>query len=168
MVRTVTRVPRTVGSPPLIFSSHTINAAQSSLTRLDPPKAVGWTRLGTPWYSFASIPCGRRAKGVTICYTPANLRLVLGFQEALIGALSSRVTVSDTLVTKIMLGVFGCVPAFDTNFCTGFGVSTFNERALGLVAQYYADNQAIIDRYRVRRWTSPPASHHGSTTPGPK
>ena len=83
------------------------------------------------------------------CYTPANLRLVFGFREAISDALGSRVTVSDTLVTKIMLGVFGCVPAFDTNFCTGFGVSTFNERALGLVAQYYADNQAIIDRYRV-------------------
>ena len=32
---------------------------------------------------------------------------------------------TDTLVTKIMLGVFGSVPAFDTNFKTGFGVYAF-------------------------------------------
>ena len=31
---------------------------------------------------------------------------------------------SDTLVTKVMLGVFGCVPAFDTYFTTGFRAST--------------------------------------------
>lgn len=34
---------------------------------------------------------------------------------------------TDTLVTKIMLGVFGSVPAFDTNFKTGFGVYAFGE-----------------------------------------
>jgi len=32
---------------------------------------------------------------------------------------------SDILVTKVMLGVFGCVPAFDTYFKKGFGVSNF-------------------------------------------
>src|SRR6266487_6959801 len=37
---------------------------------------------------------------------------------------------SDIPVTKIMLGVFGCVPAFDTYFKKGFGVWTFEKQAL--------------------------------------
>jgi hypothetical protein len=37
---------------------------------------------------------------------------------------------SDTLVTKTMLGTFGCVPAFDSYFRRGFGVHTFNRTAL--------------------------------------
>src|SRR5688572_2023526 len=37
---------------------------------------------------------------------------------------------SDILITKIMLGVFGCVPAFDGNFKVGFGASTFGPKAL--------------------------------------
>jgi hypothetical protein len=31
---------------------------------------------------------------------------------------------SDTLVTKIMLGVFGCVPALDSYFVRGFGIGS--------------------------------------------
>lgn len=55
---------------------------------------------------------------------------------------------SDTMVTKIMLGVFGCVPAFDTNFKGGFGVSTFSRSALQQVAEFYHSNAATIERYR--------------------
>lgn len=40
------------------------------------------------------------------------------------------VEASDMLVTKVMLGVFGCVPAFDTYFKKGFGVSTFSKGSL--------------------------------------
>lgn len=38
---------------------------------------------------------------------------------------------TTTLVTKAMLGVFGCVPAFDSYFTTGFGSGMFGERSLG-------------------------------------
>ena len=56
---------------------------------------------------------------------------------------------SDILVTKIMLGTFGCVPAFDTYFKKGFGVS--NVRAQGTqkgwrVLDAYV---AVIERNRV-------------------
>ena len=40
------------------------------------------------------------------------------------------VTASDILVTKTMLGVFGCVPAFDRFFVDGFGASTLCRKAL--------------------------------------
>jgi hypothetical protein len=39
----------------------------------------------------------------------------------------SRVNASDTLVTKTMQGVFGCVPAFDRYFRIGFGCQTLTK-----------------------------------------
>jgi hypothetical protein len=56
---------------------------------------------------------------------------------------------SDILVTKIMLGVYGCVPAFDTYFKRGFGVWTFGPKALTRVARFYADNAEVIEHHRV-------------------
>jgi hypothetical protein len=55
---------------------------------------------------------------------------------------------SDTLVTKIMLGVFGCVPAFDTYFKKGFDVSTFGPSALRKVGEFYSAHTDLIERHR--------------------
>jgi hypothetical protein len=55
---------------------------------------------------------------------------------------------SGTLTSKIMLGVFGCVPAFDRFFCEGFGVSGFRRSALQEVRDYYILHSAEIERYR--------------------
>ena len=60
---------------------------------------------------------------------------------------------SDILVTKIMLGTFGCVPAFDTYFKKGFGVSTFGSRALRKVGEFYKANAEVIERNQERRNT---------------
>jgi hypothetical protein len=57
---------------------------------------------------------------------------------------------SDILVTKIMLGTFGCVPAFDTYFKKGFGVSTFGRKALKKVGEFYNANAEVIERNRVQ------------------
>lgn len=57
---------------------------------------------------------------------------------------------SDILVTKIMLGTFGCVPAFDTYFKKGFGVSTFGSKALRKVGEFYRANAEVIERNRVQ------------------
>ena len=57
---------------------------------------------------------------------------------------------SNTLVTKIMLGTFGCVPAFDTYFKKGLGVATFGSKALRRVGEFYNANAEIIERNRVQ------------------
>jgi hypothetical protein len=57
---------------------------------------------------------------------------------------------SDTLVTKVMLGVFGNVPAFDTNFRRGCGVTTFGPKALQKIQAFYKANAGVIDKHRVR------------------
>lgn len=56
---------------------------------------------------------------------------------------------TDTPVTKIMLGVFGCVPAFDTYFKKSFGTWKFNDAALGMIARFYEENAEVIERHRV-------------------
>lgn len=55
---------------------------------------------------------------------------------------------SDTLTSKIMLGVFGCVPAFDRYFRKGFHVSSFSRSALLEVHDYYSTHKKIIEKYR--------------------
>jgi len=50
----------------------------------------------------------------------------------------------DTLVTKIMLGVFGNVPAFDTYFKIGSGLKTFDEHSLGKIKNFYDDHKNKI------------------------
>jgi hypothetical protein len=56
---------------------------------------------------------------------------------------------SDILITKTMLGVFGCVPAFDYYFRTGFGCSTFCANALMRIGTFYREHQAAIDAAAV-------------------
>jgi hypothetical protein len=56
---------------------------------------------------------------------------------------------SDTLVTKIMLGVFGSVPAFDTNFRRAFGTAFLSASSLVRIGRFYRNYADIIERYRV-------------------
>jgi hypothetical protein len=65
---------------------------------------------------------------------------------------ASEVDASDTLVTKTMLGVFGCVPAFDLNFRRGFHCQTLCKRALRRIGEFYEDNRAEIDAVQVPTW----------------
>ena len=57
-------------------------------------------------------------------YTDADCELLLETRDRLRSAFPEGA--SNTLVTKIMLGVFGSVPAFDTFFKKGFHVSALN------------------------------------------
>ena len=80
------------------------------------------------------------------CYTETNIHRLLDVASHLRQANSGM---SDILVTKIMLGVFGNVPAFDTNFKRGCQVATFGPKALRKIGAFYQDHSAIIDAFRV-------------------
>lgn len=56
---------------------------------------------------------------------------------------------SDTLVTKIMLGVFGSIPAYDAYFRSGFGSYRLDENSLMRVGRFYRANSEVIERHRV-------------------
>ena len=69
-----------------------------------------------------------------------------------------------TLVTKILLGVFGCVPAFDTRFTDtmrAYGhrrgwqcrFRSFNADALECISVFYAEHKKVIDRWAQKTRT---------------
>jgi hypothetical protein len=62
-------------------------------------------------------------------YGEENVAVLLEFAEELRASLTDCCEASNTLVTKMMLGTFGNVPAFDTNVRTALG-------ALGSTASF--------------------------------
>lgn len=76
----------------------------------------------------------------------ADISLLLECTKMISDSLGSG-SVSDTLTTKIMLGVFGNVPAFDTQFKRGFHVGVLNEKALERIFRFYLVHRATIDAY---------------------
>jgi len=78
-----------------------------------------------------------------------NIQSLLEFKTEIVSLLEDKKP-TDVLVTKIMLGVFGNVPAFDTNFRKGFkahGCCTFGKESLKAIVDFYRDNSQIIDDY---------------------
>ena len=81
-------------------------------------------------------------------YDARSVDLVLSAAASLRRAVAPD-PVTDTLATKILLGVFACVPAFDANFRAGFGTATFSRGSLARVAGFYRQNRDLVDAYRV-------------------
>lgn len=76
-------------------------------------------------------------------YTDTNLEKLINCGKEIKNKLSNK-GVTDTLVTKIMLGVFGNVPAFDTYFRSGSNLVAFNKHSLEEVYLFYDKNSKII------------------------
>ena len=66
---------------------------------------------------------------------------------------------SATLITKIMLGTLGCVPAYDQYFCKGLAKMTakvkapksFSERSLRCVVSYVREHEKEFEHFRKGR-----------------
>lgn len=84
------------------------------------------------------------------CYTESNIRRLIEVEGTI---RSVQPSMSDTLLTKIMLGVFGSVPAFDINFrraCKPEGlIATFGPKALRKIGAFYQRNPTVIDAHRL-------------------
>jgi hypothetical protein len=62
---------------------------------------------------------------------------------------------TDTLITKILLGTFGCVPAYDQYFSKGIGeqkvaTKTYNEASIRALAEYYQANYDEFENVRKK------------------
>jgi len=83
-------------------------------------------------------------------YSEMNIERIMKCGDDIKKILSDngKYKVSDTLITKIMLGVFGSVPAFDAYFKNGSGLGTFNKKALTSIHDFYAKagHSKIISR----------------------
>jgi hypothetical protein len=67
-----------------------------------------------------------------------------------------------TLITKILLGVFGFIPAFDNYFCNSFraisdgqcGFRKVNVKSLSFIKTFYDSNKTTIDRLSAETFTT--------------
>lgn len=67
-----------------------------------------------------------------------------------------------TLVTKVLLGVFGFIPAFDQYFCKTFkviyenkcGFTVVNTKSLNLLGDFYLSNKPVIDKISTNTFTT--------------
>lgn len=78
-------------------------------------------------------------------YSDDNITLLLEFCHSIAESFERKVKLTDTLTTKIMLGVFANVPAYDDFFRKGFHVHSFGKRTLKVVEQFYLENKKEID-----------------------
>jgi len=85
-------------------------------------------------------------------YSDKSISLLLEIYKHISGSLGEDDEyASTTLVTKIMLGVFGNVPALDDNFCKGFGFSKyFSKPLLRKISDFYQTNKEEFDRHRIK------------------
>ncbi len=58
----------------------------------------------------------------------------------------------DTLVSKIMLGVFANVPAFDANFCRSMHMHKLNEDSLSKIKNFYDDNKELLNSFTIHTY----------------
>jgi hypothetical protein len=82
-------------------------------------------------------------------YDDGNIKSLLNSKQEIIIALGKENNPTDTLVTKIMLGVFANVPAFDKYFSMGFRMYTFNEKSLLKLKEFYDSHKSIFDSYEI-------------------
>ena len=65
----------------------------------------------------------------------------------------SKASLSRTLLTKVLMGTLGCVPAYDRYLLvglktTGIAPQTFNENSIKKICQFYIDNEADLENVR--------------------
>lgn len=88
-------------------------------------------------------------------YDDASIQKIIVSYNKIKAALVPDRKSDRTLVTKIMLGVFGCIPAYDYYFCNTFrkiadgqcGFRSVNETSLKLLKEFYDANKAEIDQF---------------------
>lgn len=86
-------------------------------------------------------------------YSDENIKILLDCKEMIYKSLGEKNNPSDTLITKIMLGIFGNVPAFDNYFNKGFGFYYCKKNQLKKLSGFYKENKNIVDRYNKTIYT---------------
>lgn len=69
--------------------------------------------------------------------------------------IDGRKKTSDALITKILMGTLGCIPAYDTYFTSAVSKyevasRTFNEKSVISLAKYYEKNQIKLEKCRQK------------------
>lgn len=81
-------------------------------------------------------------------YDKNNIDAILKFKNKIEKSFEVQgINASDTLTTKIMMGVFGCVPAYDYYFTRGLKTKTLNKKSLTEINEFYDKNCNVIDQF---------------------
>lgn len=82
-------------------------------------------------------------------YTKENIDKIVAFQYKLNDALTKHWKHPHIIESKIMLGVFGCVPAFDTLVINASYINGFKKSDLIHCKGYYETNKAAFDAVSI-------------------
>lgn len=95
-------------------------------------------------------------------YTEENIKIILDIYAKIKDGLVKKGSADLTLVTKVMLGVFGFIPAFDKYFCDTFrqifeeekhGFRKVNSKSLTCIKRFYDINKSTIDNISNQTFT---------------
>lgn len=95
-------------------------------------------------------------------YDEKNIELIKHIYEEISKRLIPNGNNDLTLVTKVLLGVFGFIPAFDNYFCQTFrklydgqcGFRRVNNVSLGFIKDFYHENKSSIDNLSNNTFTT--------------
>lgn len=94
-------------------------------------------------------------------YDENNIQTIIKIYKDIKIRLINKNNADLTLITKILLGVFGFVPAFDNFFCNSFraisegqcGFRKVNYKSLSFIKTFYEVNKTTIDRLSDETFT---------------
>ncbi len=95
-------------------------------------------------------------------YSEENIRTIIKIYKDIKDRIIPNGNTDLTLITKILLGVFGFIPAFDNYFCNSFrdifdgqcGFRRVNSTSLTCIKQFYETNKTIIDNLSEKTFTT--------------
>lgn len=95
-------------------------------------------------------------------YTEENIETIINIYQEIKNLLIPNGNTDLTLITKVLLGVFGFIPAFDNYFCDSFrtisdnkcGFRRVNKTSLGFIHTFYQENKQVIDILSTQTFTT--------------
>lgn len=95
-------------------------------------------------------------------YDDKNIQTIIKIYKDIKFCLINKGNSDLTLITKILLGVFGFIPAFDNYFCNTFraisdgqcGFRKVNVKSLSFIKTFYESNKTTIDRLSAETFTT--------------
>jgi hypothetical protein len=95
-------------------------------------------------------------------YSEKNIKTIIEIYTDIKKRIILNGNMDLTLINKILLGVFGFIPAFDNYFCNSFrdifdgrcGFRRVNENSLDCIKQFYKANKTTIDSLSKNTFTT--------------
>ena len=95
-------------------------------------------------------------------YDDKNIEIIIIIYKEIKKQLIPNGNTDLTLITKVLLGVFGFIPAFDKKFCDTFrlifdgqcGFRRVNKVSLGFIQNFYQENKSSIDNLSDNTFTT--------------